>query len=299
MSRSRRDFLKLSALGVAAGLIPRPLLHAQGRLAEFTPLRRNVGIFTERGGTIGWLVNGDGVLVVDSQFPDTAQIFLDGLRERASRPIDVLINSHHHGDHTGGNGVLRASARQIVAHSRAAESQRSVAAQSGAETTLPDVTFDDSWSVTLGDETVRATHFGPAHTGGDAAIHFERANVVHMGDLLFNRSYPFIDGSSGASVHGWIRVLETIADHYPADALYVFGHSAPPAGVTGSRDDLFVQRDFFTRVIEAAERALRSGRSREELAAMQTLPGYEDLGGRRELLGVSLGLAYDELSARR
>src|SRR5690606_15901795 len=124
----------------AASLLPRPLL-AHAARAEFRPLRRNVGIFSERGGTIGWLVNGDGVLVVDSQFPDTAAIFLEGLKERTPRPIDVLVNTHHHPDHTGGNGALRASARRIVAHARSAANQTAFA-RPDAPPTLPDETFD-------------------------------------------------------------------------------------------------------------------------------------------------------------
>jgi len=298
MDRSRRDFLKVSALGMAASLLPRPLLARSAR-AEFTPLRRNVGIFTERGGTIGWLVNDQGVLVVDSQFADTAPIFLEGLKQRSSRPIDVLINSHHHGDHTGGNAVLRGTARQIVAHTRSAENQRNVARQSGAEATLPDVTFSDSWSVQIGDETVRAKHYGPAHTGGDVAIFFEQANVVHLGDLINNRAYPNVDGPAGASVQGWVRVLEAIvADHAP-DTLYIFGHGEPEHGMTGSRDDLNYQRDYFTAVLEAAGRAIREGRSREETAAMESLAGFEHFGGAKARLGLGLGVAYDELSSSR
>ena len=230
MAWTRRDFVKASALAIPAAAVPSTARAQQpgapGTPAAappappvFTPLRRNVGIFHQRGGTIGWLLNSDGLLVVDSQFADTAPNLLSGLKERSPRSIDVLINSHHHPDHTGGNGVLRPSAKQIVAHARSKENQRAAAEKSQAQVTLPDVTFTDTWSVTLGDETIRAKHWGPAHTGGDASIHFERANVVHLGDLLNNRGYPNVDAPAGASVQGWIRVLEQMAPAYPADAL--------------------------------------------------------------------------------
>ena len=129
---TRRDFAVTAAVGAAATLLPhRSSAQQQQQPAAasgvppappappvFTPLRRNVGIFHQRGGTIGWLVNRDGVLVVDTQFADTAPNFLTGLKTRTPRTIDVVINTHHHPDHTGGNGVLRPAAKQLVAHVR-------------------------------------------------------------------------------------------------------------------------------------------------------------------------------------
>ncbi len=306
MNWTRRDFAKSSALSIAAGLLPGPL-HAQQAPAQqasqapaappvFTPLRRNVGIFHQRGGTIGWLVNDAGVVVVDTQFADTAPNFLSGLKTRSPRQIDVVLNSHHHPDHTGGNGVLRAAARQIVAHQRSSENQKAAAQRSGAQATLPDVTFPDTWSVTVGDETVRARHWGPAHTGGDVSIHFEQANVVHLGDLLNNRGYPNVDAPSGASVHGWITVLEKMAPAYPADALYVYGHAEAGHPFIGTRPDLLYQRDYFTVVIEMARRARKEGKTRDELAKVEVLPRFEHFGGTKSRLGLALTIAYDELA---
>lgn len=296
MELNRRDFLKYSALGVAAGALPRPLF-SQPTVAAFTPIRRNVGFFTERGGAIGWLVNDDGVVVVDSQFADTAPIFLQELAQRTSRDIDVLVNSHHHPDHTGGNAVMKTKARSIVAHARAVENQRAAAQRSGNEATVADVTFTDDWSVRIGDETVRAKHFGRAHTGGDAAIFFEEANVLHLGDLLNNRGFPNIDAPAGGTVHGWIEVLETIAPAYAADTVFVFGHAEAGFPFTGTREDLYYQRDYFTAVIDHARRARAEGRSREQATQLADLPGYEHFGGTKTRLGLALGLAYDELAA--
>ena len=247
MTWNRRDFVRASALATVAGAIPlragaqQPAAAPPPAPAVFTPLRRNVGIFNQRGGTIGWLINSDGVLVVDSQFADTAPNLLAGLKERSPRQIDVLINSHHHPDHTGGNGVLRGAAKQIVAHTRSSENQLAQAKRTNTQTALPDMTFPETWSVTLGDETIRARHWGPAHTGGDAAIHFEQANIVHLGDLLNNRGYPNVDAPAGASVHGWIQVLEKMAPAYPADALYVYGHAEAGHPFIGTRPDLLYQ----------------------------------------------------------
>src|SRR5690606_14004900 len=133
------------------------------------------------GGTIGWLVNSDAVVVVDTQFPDTARICLDGLGEKSARGVDLLFNTHHHADHTAGNGVFRPSTKRIVAHRRVPELQKSAAGANQPEPVVADATFDKVWGASAGDERIRAEHHGPAHTGGDSGIYFERANVAHMG----------------------------------------------------------------------------------------------------------------------
>jgi glyoxylase-like metal-dependent hydrolase (beta-lactamase superfamily II) len=301
MTYSRRSFLKVSSLGVAAASLLRPSSASAARRAVFTPLRRNVGIFQERGGTIGWMINSDGVVVVDSQFADTAPLLVTGIQERTRLPIDVLLNTHQHPDHTGGNAVMRDVVGKIVAHERCAANMRNSAAQRQTPDPrpLPDTTFTGSWSVSVGDETVRMRHYGPAHTGGDAAIYFERANVVHLGDLLNNRGWPNIDAPAGGSVHGWVDVLETVMAEYPADALYIFGHNEAGYPPTGTRTDLAYQRDYFLAVIEVAGAALREGRTREQAIALTTLPGYEHFGGQAPRLGLAVGVAYDELQARR
>ncbi len=298
MTYSRRDFVRASALGAVAALFPQSLLGMGRARAEFTLIRRNVGIFTERGGVVGWLVNNDGVLVIDSQFADTAPILLEGLRERTSRTIDFLINSHHHPDHTGGNAVLRPNVTSIVAHTRALENQRNSARQRGVEDpdAYADFTFTDTWRAEIGDEIVSAKHYGPAHTGGDIAIFFENANIVHLGDLLNNRGFPNADAPSGASIHSWVQVLETIAPEFAADTTYIFGHNEAGFPPVGGRDDLYYQRDYFSAVIDAADRALREGRSREQAVAIESLPGYTHFGGTASRLGLAVGIAYDELS---
>lgn len=303
MELNRRNFVRASSLTALAAAIQAEGLTAAARQpaaapapAIFTPLRRNVGIFNQRGGTIGWLVSADGLLVVDSQFADTAPNLVAGLKERSSRQIDVLINSHHHPDHTGGNGVLRPMAKQIVSHTRAAQNLKVQAEKANTPATMPDVTFPDTWSVTLGDETIRAKHWGPAHTGGDVSIHFEQANVVHLGDLLNNRGFPNVDAPAGASVHGWIQVLEKMAPAFPADALYVFGHAEAGYQFLGTRTDLMYQRDYFTAVIEMARAARKQGRTKDDLAKVEVLPKFEHFGGTKARLGLALGIAFDELA---
>jgi cyclase len=308
MSPSRRDFLATSATIAAGALLGRPLdaLASQPvrtmQQANFTPIRRNVGTFTMRGGTVGWLVNPGGVSVVDTQFPAEARTLLAGLQARSgNRGVDVLLNTHHHGDHTGGNGVFAGVARRVVAHGMAdqhmrrapqppQQAQQQPPQQQPAPQQqptqpppppplYPDTTFTHTWSTDVGDERIVARHHGRAHTSGDAVITFERANVVHMGDLAFHRRHPVVDRAAGASMRNWARVLEQVVNAHAPDTIYIFGHAGEGLPVTGSSADLLQFRDYLGAVLAFVERHVAAGRSREEVLAMRTpLAGFEAWG---------------------
>jgi glyoxylase-like metal-dependent hydrolase (beta-lactamase superfamily II) len=295
MSPTRRSFLVTTGVAAATGSLLRPrLAHARQAQPEplFTPIRRNVGCFTMRGGTIGWLVNDDAVVAVDSQFPTEAAACLAGLDARSGgRQVDALVNTHHHGDHSGGNASFRGRARKVVAHRTADEHMRNPpGAQPPTDQLFPDTTFTDSWSEAAGDERVRARHHGRAHTSGDAVVTFEQANVAHMGDLLFHRRHPVVDRAAGATMRGWLQVLDrTVADH-AKDTVYIFGHAAAGLPVTGTFTDLVRFRDYLGAVLDFAEGQLRAGRSPEQVLAMRDpLRGFEEYGpfgqqGAREAL---------------
>jgi cyclase len=300
---SRRVFLVSSSMTALAGLVRLPAFAqapAAAPPATFRELRQGVGLFTARGGTIGWFVSPDGLAVIDTQFPDTAAQCLAGLKERSPRQIDVLLNTHHHGDHTAGNGVFRPAAKTIVAHSRVPALQRAAAerAKSSDAQVYADTTFDTDWKQAVGKETMRARHYGPAHTGGDAVIVFERANVVHMGDLVFNRLYPFIDRPGGASIAGWIALLDRVAAEHDQDTLYIFGHGKDGFGVTGSRADLLVQRDYLTALLDTVRKVVAEGRSRQDVEKIPAIAGFEDHAEMGNILRLSanLGAAFDELT---
>ncbi|WP_277558817.1 MBL fold metallo-hydrolase [Ereboglobus sp. PH5-10] len=271
----------------------------------FVRLRRNVGIFNGRGGTIGWLASPDALAVVDTQLPDTAAKCLAGIPQRGDRQIDALINTHHHGDHTSGNSVFRPVVKKIVAHKNVPGLQRAAAARAKPpaldKQVYADTTFAETWSLALGGsrdgaETIHARHFGPAHTSGDIIVLFEKANIVHMGDLVFNRLHPVIDRAGGASIAGWIATLETAAKTYPADAIYVFGHggATPRFGVTGGRDDLLAMRDYLTGLLDHTHRQIAAGKSRAEIITLDKLPGFEEYQQTRRLAS-NLGVTHDEI----
>lgn len=303
MPLTRRQLLASSSIPFFAAWLPRfparPRAQTPPVIPRVDAVRGGVGVFTARGGTIGYFVSSDGVVVVDTQYPDTAPACLAGVQERARRPIDLVINTHHHADHTAGNVVFRPAVGHIVAHARVPDLQRMAAAQAGTEAqqVYPDVTFAETWNRTLGSETVSARHYGPAHTGGDAVVTFARANVVHMGDLVFNRVHPRVDRPAGASIANWVTTLERVVADHAADTIYIFGHAKPEAPVTGGRADLLYFRDYLSAALEYVRRGLASGASKEEVVGVDAVPGFADfapLGGRLTARHV-LEMAFEEL----
>ena len=195
--------------------------------------------------------------------------------------------------------MLRGSVKQIVAHVRSLENQKVQAERMKAPTTLPDVTFPDTWSVTLGDETIRARHWGPAHTGGDVSIHFEQANVVHLGDLLNNRGYPNVDAPAGASVHGWIQVLEKMARGLSGRRALRLRPRRGRASVHRHAPRSALPARLLHRGHRDGARApAATARPKDELAKVEVLPKFEHFGGTKPRLGLALTIAYDELAAR-
>lgn len=304
MPLTRRQFISVSSAVLSAvPLRGLAAFQASPPQTRFETIRRNVGYFVGRGGTIGWMVNPAAVVVVDTQFPDTAKICVDGLAEKSARGIDAVLNTHHHGDHTAGNPVFKEKAKRIVAHARVPELQKQAAAgqQGGAAAAPPvvaDVTFDKTWAEAFGDERVTARHYGPGHTGGDAVIYFENAEVAHMGDLLFHERHPFVDRPSGASIQNWMTTLDTVAKELPASTVYIAGHAREGLPVALDRKALQQFRNYFDAVLTHVRQGIESGASRETITQADTLKGFETYqGGGRLTLPAVLGVAYEELTA--
>ena len=300
---NRRHFLATaSVLALGTPLRRLPATPAPLPLPA-TPLRGNVGIFTDRGGTIGYYRPDGGVggVVVDSQFPEPAAAFLQEVFG-VSKQLDLLINTHHHGDHTGGNGVVAPLARDYVAHARAKENLERAEAErtEGEAVPLPETTFTKDWTLQLPDgETATARHFGPAHTGGDAVIHFENANVAHVGDLMFNRRFPYIDRAAGGSLTNWARVLRKVQRHYDRDTLFIFGHAAESYPVTGSREDLAAMENYLRSLRDYVRKSRRRGESLEALKQKtETIPNAPEWRFGERLRDVNLEVMWEELGGK-
>lgn len=314
----RRQFLLQAAAAAGIGFITGPRLLAQAvpgaaeapapaprpqAAVAFRTLRGKAGLFTGRGGTIGWHASDTSLVAIDTQFSDTASLFLAGLPGRGGRRLDVVFNTHHHTDHTSGNRTMKAASERIVAQRlcprfqlRQAEWEHTLERQVFADTF-----FDELWRHDLGDEVVSAQFLGAAHTGGDSVVCFEKDNVVHLGDLVFNRIYPVVDRLGGGSIKGWVSVLERLLKEYPADAIYVFGHGNPRFGVSGGRGEIVVMRDYLSALLDYVSKQIAAGRPREQIIALENFPGFEDFHlppGKGNRLPANLGAAFDELSGK-
>ncbi len=295
----RKEFLLKSSILAAGAFIPfkkwMPV-----KKGNFQLLRRNVGIFTEQGGTIGWLASDDAMVIVDSQFPPFAKLCLDGLNQRTSHALDLLINTHHHADHTAGNSVLKPKAEQSVAHKNVPILMKQAAEEGETELAVPAATFTDRWSMKAGDEMIHTNYYGRAHTAGDSVIYFEKANVAHVGDLVFNRINPYTDRPAGASIHHWIEVLSAIEENYPDDTIFIFGHGKSEYGVTGNKEDIAVMKSYLTAMVEHVESGIESGKTKKEIVTMKTLPGFpEFLYGDFWSLRQNLEVVYAEITEEK
>lgn len=293
----RRHFIKNSALTLALLAISKNELFAYDfnyRAYNFRSLRNNMGIFTEQGGTIAWLNSSEGFVVVDAQFPNTAPHVIDELKKLANKPFKYLINTHHHTDHTSGNIAFKGIAENIIAHQNSKSNQQKSAVEAKNENKqlYPNLTFADIWKTKVGKEYIKAYYYGAGHTNGDAIIHFEQANIVHMGDLVFNRKFPYIDKPKGANIHNWIQVLEKVQKQFNNDTLFIWGHSLDPEKVTGTKADLKAFQDYLQRLLDFVALEIKAGKSLESIK-VNAIPAAEEWKG--EGIERSISAAYQEL----
>ena len=262
-------------------------------------LRNDIGIFTEKGGTIGFMLSKKGIVVVDAEFPEQAQHLIAELKKRSEKPFKLLINTHHHGDHTSGNIAFKDLVPHVLAHANSKINQQNVAIKNKTEDKqlYPDKTFTDTWSDKVAKEKISLYYFGAAHTNGDAIIHFEHANIAHMGDLVFNRRYAFIDRSAGANIKSWIAVLDKTLAKFDNDTLFIFGHAFDPEKVTGNKEDLKAMQNYLSKLLEFVEGEIRSGKLKEEILKAKAIPGVAEWQGD----GIERGLtaAYEELTEKK
>jgi len=233
---------------------------------------------------------------VDTQFPEQSQHVVDSLMSNGGTHIDLLINTHHHGDHTAGNIIYKDLTDRIVAHENSRKNQMANAKKKNSEDKqlYPNEVFVDNWTTKVGSETITMNYFGAAHTDGDAITHFENANVVHMGDLIFNRRFPYIDKSAGANISNWITVLDKVLNKFDNETKFIFGHSDNGYDITGGKEDIKAFQGYLASLLNFGRQSIQSGKTLKELKSeVNTIPGAPEWKGKG--IERSLDAVYTEL----
>src|SRR5690606_41658231 len=145
-----------------------------------------------------------------------------------------------------------------------------------------------------GEDVIKAQYVSAVHSNGGAIIQFQTANNVHMGDLVFNRRYPFIDTSAGADIASWIQVLQKSMDTFDRDTLFIFGHSLDPEKIIGSQADLKAFQNYLSSLLDVVGTKVKAGQSLDEILKIESIPGAPDLRG--DGIERSLNAAYQELT---
>ncbi|RZL30341.1 MAG: MBL fold metallo-hydrolase, partial [Pedobacter sp.] len=233
--------------------------------------------------------------VVDAQFPTSAPHVIEELKKLGEKPFKYLINTHHHGDHTAGNIAFKGLAEKVVAHQNSLVNQKKTAEKANNldKQLLPDTTFGTGWKAPVGDEKISAYYYGSGHTNGDAVYHFENANIVHVGDLVFNRRFPYIDKENGAHIGNWITALDKIQNQFDKDTLFIWGHSLDPEKVTGNKADVKAFQNYLQNLLKLVSGEITAGKSKEDILKITTIPNAPEWQG--DGIQRSLGAAYDEL----
>jgi len=221
------------------------------------------------GGNVGVSIGPDGVFIIDDELEMMSPKLQAELGKLSKQPVRFVINTHWHGDHSGGNATFGAAGAVILAHDSvrqrlsAAELDKAktqVVAKPGAG--LPVVTFAQDVTLHLNGDTVHVFHVPPAHTDGDVVVHFTKANVVHTGDLFLSRGYPFVDLNSGGNFEGFIGAADKIIAVSNESTRVIPGHGA----VVG-RKEVQAWRDVLAQVRERVSKLIRDGKTLEQAIA--------------------------------
>lgn len=254
-------------------------------------------IMTGAGGNIGVSVGEDGVLIVDDQYAPLVPKIQAALKGITDKPVRFILNTHYHGDHTGGNEDFAKAKAEIIAHENVRKRLESGTETHGdkvppsSKMALPIITFDSSLTVHLNGEDIRALHFEHGHTDGDSIIFFPKANVVHMGDDFFNMYFPFVDVANGGSLLGMIANVEKAMATVPDDVKVIPGH-----GALGTKADALEYVKRLKDCMALVQAAIKQGKTLEQMKKENVLKKYDDMGKffikNEEITEV----AYDELT---
>jgi cyclase len=256
------------------------------------------------GGNIGASVGDDGIVIVDDQYAPLAEKIQAALKGITDKPVRFIINTHYHGDHTGGNEYFQKQA-PIIAQDNVRKRLESgggagnggsvhIDAKAAPHDALPILTFDHDVTVHLNGEDIRALYFPAGHTDGDSIIFFPHSNVVHMGDDFVTYGFPFIDVESGGSINGMIDAVAQVISQLPPDVKVIPGH-----GAVSTLDDVRKYESMLQATRDAVQQALKQGQTLDQMKQAKLLDPWKQYSGAFITEDVFLETLYNSLTGQK
>ncbi len=233
------------------------------------------------GGNIGVSVGEDGILLIDDQYAPLGEKIVAAVRKISDRPIRYLVNTHWHGDHTGGNENFGKMGVQIVAHdnvrTRLLTGQATLLGKNPPQpkVALPVITFDNTVTYHINGETMTVYKVPPAHTDGDAFVRFRNANVVHTGDVFAGYRYPYVDTINGGSIAGIVKAMDDLIPTLDDNSKVIPGH-----GPLSSKKDVIAYRNMIATVGARIEALAKQGKTLAEVKAAKPTKDFDELWGK-------------------
>jgi glyoxylase-like metal-dependent hydrolase (beta-lactamase superfamily II) len=283
---------------IATALLPSFALALDPTL-ETTSLTENIHMLSGQGGNIGVLTGPDGTFVIDDQMAPVVPALLASIKKLGGDDPRFLINTHDHFDHAGGNEAVAATGTTIFSHDNARKrlaegstiSAFDAHTPAAPEAALPVITYSESMHFHINGDTLRTVHFPHAHTDGDSVIYFEKANILHTGDIFFNGLYPFIDTENGGSLVGVIGAVRKLIATTDDNTKIIPGH-----GPLASKADLIAYQDMLTFANASMRDLKKEGKSVEEAIAANPLEDYDaHWGGKLFTTEKWIGLLYPSI----
>ena len=254
---------------------------------KVTKVSGNIYMLEGAGGNIAASIGEDGIVIVDDQYAPLAEKIQAALKNLGitDKPVRFVINTHYHGDHTGGNEPFANTGSTVIAQDNVRKRLESggTAGNGGSikmdvkpasKATLPIITFEHDVTVHLNGEDIRALHFPAGHTDGDSIIFFPKNNVVHMGDDFVRYGFPFIDVASGGSVQGMIDAMEKASAQLPPDVKVIPGH-----GALSNLDDVRAFVKMLKETSAVVQKALDQHKTLEQMKQEKILAPWEKFSG--------------------
>jgi cyclase len=271
---------------------------------KVTKVAGNIYMLQGAGGNIGASVGDDGIVIVDDQYAPLAEKIQAALKGITDKPVRFIINTHYHGDHTGGNEYFQKQA-PIIAHDNVRKRLESggmagngssihVEQKPSPKNALPILTFDHDVTIHLNGDDIRALYFPAGHTDGDSIIFFPKANVVHMGDDFVTYGFPFIDVEAGGSIDGMIDAVEKVIAQLPPDVKVIPGH-----GQVSTLDDMRAYAQMLKETRAAVQKSIQQGQGLDEMKQAKLLQPWAKYAGEFITEEAFLETLYNSLTGKR